>query len=205
MAPGTRRLASSQRFADRLLDAFGQVLPIRRVFKFSGLYVLRKGYSALVLLVGVLLGTQLSSDGAQSPFEQPQGFAAEIAALKQQVLISQLNHPAATERLRGVRYGLEFSQLYTPARLTLERVVRSDQNTHVRLAAVQVLYRFIDDPAVQSALARLCLEQDNPAVQLLMVSQMQQWNPELGSELARKLGQSETTSPKVKQYVSELN
>ena len=130
--------------------------------------------------------------------------SSEVDLLKQQVLLSQLEHPSTSVRLRGVRYGLQFDSLPDDVLEILASVVSEDSNKHVRIAAAQVMLRFIDSKKVQQSLVQLTLNQGDAKVQLMLLGMLSDWDKSSAKQLAEKIRQQPKTTKEVKRWINDL-
>ncbi len=134
---------------------------------------LRPAWSLPALILGVALGASVMwALGAQSEIRR---LSAEVDAMSRLVGLSLLEHPSASERLRGVSWSVR-----APAD---DRVVaallaslREDPNVNVRLAALEALSRRVDSPAVRSGLIEALPRQRSPVLQVALIEVLKQEN-----------------------------
>jgi HEAT repeat protein len=89
--------------------------------------------------------------------------------MRQTVALSLLDRPSASERLLGVSYSSEVAHPTGKTLTALFETLDSDENTNVRLAAVEALYLFRDEPGVKDNLVHSLGVQNAPQVQVALI------------------------------------
>ncbi len=102
--------------------------------------------------------------------------ANELAVLKREMretkgmMMALLrNNQSASQRMLGANVALTISEADDEIVSALEETMLTDPNTNVRLAALEALSKFIDEPKVRSALAAALSKQDDPVVQIELI------------------------------------
>jgi len=121
---------------------------------------------AATLLVGVLVGTELSRRRDDRQMEE---LRQEVASLHESVTLALLAGSSSSERLRGVSYGREVSAVDERVADALLEALRSDPNVNVRLAALEALRPLAGRPAERPRLVAALDAQSSPLVQLSLV------------------------------------
>jgi len=124
-------------------------------------------FSVFVLLLG--LGTGWVLNGSHGGAGRLTALQNEVQDMRQTVALSLLDRPSASERLRGISYS---SEVRHPAGKTLAALIDTldnDQNTNVRLAAIEALYLFRNEPGVKESLVHSLGVQDAPLVQVGLI------------------------------------
>ena len=96
----------------------------------------------------------------------------QIQSLRQTVALSLLERQSPTSRLEGISWS---SRVERPDRELLSALVTTlndDPNVNVRLASLDALERFADDPSVRKALVNSLSVQDSPLVQIALIDAM---------------------------------
>jgi HEAT repeat protein len=122
----------------------------------------------LVLFCAGVYAGRLSMEKHQpSPdIAQLQG---QVQTLRQTVALSLLDRQSPASRLEGVSWG---SQVEHPDRDLLSALIATlehDQNVNVRLAALDALEKFSNEPVVRQALVHALGNQDSPLVQIALI------------------------------------
>jgi len=118
----------------------------------------RVAAAVALIMVGFWVGDKFS---AHEEVEQVQ---QELVLLK-----SQLQSSSASGRLQAVSNVSETNQSNEEMILTLEAVMKSDPNMHVRTKAVEALGKMSNKEGVLKALTEALLEEREPAVQIAII------------------------------------
>ncbi len=89
--------------------------------------------------------------------------------MRQEMALSLLGRPSATERIQGVGYTAGIEQPNDATLAALFDAVDKDPNPNVRLAAVEALYLFRDRPGVRESLVKSLSVQTYPLVQVALI------------------------------------
>src|SRR5437867_11326010 len=87
----------------------------------------------------------------------------------QLVTLSLLQQQSASERIRGLSWSQRVSQPDPQVLSALLQVLDYDSNANVRLAAVDALQQFSDQPMVRQGLDQAVTRQSSPLVQIALV------------------------------------
>lgn len=136
---------------------------------------LRWAYSVLLLVAGLVGGYRLNS---RSDLAAP-GADTTIAAVladdnEQQMLLTGLENPSATQRLKAVSKSKEIAKANEEVVTALLSTLNSDPNVNVRLATLEALAQLGRDPVVRQGLVRSLTLQDSPLVQSALADVMVQ-------------------------------
>lgn len=134
----------------------------------------------------------------------------EVATLRKELKVTQelvvlglLRKESAAERLKGLQYASHLPELKPEVLRSLVRTLRQDENINVRLAAIETLRAYGQNPKVREAfLARLETASEIPeqlSVMETMVSlRMQEALPQL-----KHLTEDETVDPLIRQKAQQ--
>lgn len=158
-------------------------------------YQLALGF--IPLFIGLTLGYILFS-GSQS-----QGLRREVQEMRQMLAVSLLDQRSTSERLRGVSlsYGLE-----NPDRKTIDALLdtlNNDPSINVRLAAVDALYLYYDNPSVREGIIQSLTLQDSPFLQVALVDLLISVQERQALESFKKLMAANQLDPKVRQKLEQ--
>ena len=137
---------------------------------FSRTMLLKFAYAILFLLVGYVAGTQLSP--VQQYKGQMEEMASEIQQVRQVMMLTLLDNPAASERLKAVRTTHLLSTPNEKIIHALLQTLNSDPNENVRLAAVDALLQFSDDNEIRKRIFESIPNQHSPLLQVTMSEAM---------------------------------
>ncbi len=167
-----------------------------------GLPVLRKpapvyAFSFALLVVGVGAGYFLRESGTAG---RTAALHRELQDMRRTVALSMIDRPLASDRLEGV--GMS-ARLDNPDRKTLQALVDTldrDPNANVRLAAVDALYLFRNDPGVKDSLIRSLGKQESPLVQVALIDLLVDIREARAADALRKLIGKARLAPQVRQH-----
>lgn len=93
----------------------------------------------------------------------------QLADTKQLMLTMLENDQSASQRIRGVNVAMDIPDADDEIVTALLSTMRSDPNTNVRLAALEALSRFQQDPKVRKGLIDALSKQTDPMVQISLI------------------------------------
>lgn len=122
----------------------------------------------------------------------------EVHSMRQTLAVTLLKQPSPGERLKGI--GLS-SETQHPEEGLLEALVQtldSDPNVNVRLAAVDALYLFAENPKVKAELILSLTRQTSPLVQVALVDLLVSLRERRAAAALQQLIRDENLNPEVK-------
>ncbi len=160
----------------------------------------RPAWSIATLLLGIALGASIVS--AVSARNEVQRLSAEVDSMRRVVSLSLLDHPSASERLRGVSWSTRASADERIVEALLGSV-RNDPNVNVRLVALEALAGRIDSPRVRAGLIETLPRQDSPVLQVALAELLDEQNG--SAEIAiRLLLERNDLDPSVRERIESL-
>lgn len=182
----------------RAAQAAAPAAPRRR---FADCFTFRRpafaaSFSAALLLVGLGAGWFLS--GSRAGGASYARLSSEVQDMRQQVALSLLSRPSATERIQGVGYTQEIKNPSDTTLAALFKAVDTDPNPNVRLAAVDALYLFRDRPGVRESLVRSLSAQSYPLVQVALIDFLVEVREAKAVDALEKLIEAGELTPDVK-------
>ncbi len=158
-------------------------------------------FSAFLLLLGVVAGWFLT--GARPGGEKYASLSREVQDMRQQVALSLLSKPSASDRIQGVSYSAEVKNPNDTTLAALFKAVDSDPNPNVRLAAVDALYLFRDRPGVRETLVKSLSAQSYPLVQVALIDFLVEVRETRAIEALKKLIDAGELTPEVKKRAEQ--
>jgi len=157
------------------------------------------GYAlaAALLIIGAGTGYALRSTGISA---RTAALRQEVQDMRQAVALAKIVRPQASERLEGV--GLS-ARLDSPDRATLNALLDTldgDANVNVRLAAVDALYLFRNDPTVRDGLVAALGRQSSPLVQVALIDLLVEIRERRAAETLRGLIGTGRLAPQVRSH-----
>jgi hypothetical protein len=138
---------------------------------------LRLAYSLALLLVGAVGGYWLNNQPKTTSADQQQlaTLATEVSEMRQMMLLTLIDNPSATERLRAVSYTKELDGAADAKVINaLLSTLNHDDNVNVRLATLEALAPLATDPTVRLGLVHALARQESPLVQSALADVMVQ-------------------------------
>jgi hypothetical protein len=148
---------------------------------------LATAFSLLLIAGGVGLGyairrpalattatTAAATDAAQpvSDRQQLAALSTQVHEMREMMMLSLLQNPSASERMRGVSYTSDIKNVNPGMADALLATLNNDPNVNVRLTTLEALTHFANDPKVREGLVQSILEQDSPLVQSALADVM---------------------------------
>jgi hypothetical protein len=136
---------------------------------------LQLGFSLGLLLLGVLAGRQfqpvtpVTNDAAVDRSTEVAQLRDELSQMRQMVALSLMQQQSASERLKGVNWSYELQQPGGEVLAALLNTLMHDNNINVRLATVEALRQFGDQPIVRRGVVQAIGQEESPMVQVALI------------------------------------
>lgn len=127
------------------------------------------GYSTLLLIVGIALGKLLWPAGSETRIDQ---MSAELKSMKEVMMLTLLQQPSATERIKAVSSIDSGSDVDNRVINALIETLNTDPNVNVRLATIESLSGLTQNPQVRQGLVQSIVNQKSPLVQIALADLM---------------------------------
>jgi hypothetical protein len=145
---------------------------IRERFAYNPSY--NWAYSLVLIGLGTLMGFYIGKPDNQSVAYQKQveSLSSEMQEMKQMMMLSMLENPAATERMRGVSYTEQLNQVDDKVIDALLTTLNYDENVNVRIVTLEALIPLANNPKVREGLVQSLITQESPLVQVALADAM---------------------------------
>ncbi len=157
-------------------------------------------FSAFLLLLGIGTGWLLSGGLAAGRISS---LRQEARDMRQTAALSLLEQTSASGRLQGISYSKGLDKPDTRTLGALVNALNTDPNPNVRLAAVEALYLFRNQPGVRDGLVASLATQDSPLVQVALIDLLVEIRDERAAEALKALVQDKKLNPDVKKVAEE--
>ena len=130
---------------------------------------------SLVLVAAGLIGGYFLHQPSQSSLsynKQIDSLSSQVSQIKQVMMLSMLNDPSASQRMRAVSYTDEISKVDLKVIGALFTTLNEDPNVNVRLATLDALVKLAGEPKVREGLVRSINLQDSPLMQTAIADAM---------------------------------
>lgn len=124
-------------------------------------------YAFVLLIVGGFIGSFIGDNSSE--IDQ---LSTEMQSMRQLMMVSMLEGPSATDRLRAVNISSELPASNERAVQALLFTLNNDQNENVRIQTIQALARWGDDPRVREGLIRSIARQESDLVIVALADAM---------------------------------
>ena len=163
--------------------------------------VFQAALSAGLLLVGILIGSSFFK--AQAPSQDLKALRQEVSGLTQTLAVSLMEQTSATERLKGVNLTTVAARPNTEMIDRLLQTASSDPNINVRLAAVDALYLFRDQPKVREGLVQTLSRQDSPLIQVPLIDLFVSMKEKRAVDALKALIENQRLFPEVREKAQQ--
>ncbi len=158
-------------------------------------------FSVFVLMLGI--GTGWLLNGSHGGAARVSALREEAQNMRQTAALSLLSQSSASGRLQGIGYSAEVKKPDAKTLAALIDTLDTDPKPNVRLAAVDALYLFRDQPGVKDSLVRSLAVQDSPLVQVALIDLLVEIRERRAADAFRALVTSKTVNPDVKKRAEE--
>ena len=150
---------------------------------------LRLAYSFILLSVGVGAGYWLNhtNSPAVAYKQQIDTLSTQVQEMRQMMMLSLLENPAASERLRAVSYTQEINHVDEQVIEALLTTLNNDDNVNVRLVTLEALAKLADKAKVREGLVQSITRQESPLVQSALADVMVKLQEKRSIKPLRKL------------------
>ncbi|KPM48728.1 HEAT repeat domain-containing protein [Jiulongibacter sediminis] len=161
---------------------------------------------AVASAIGFYAGRKNSDDLATN--DKVQQLGHEVEEMKQLMMISMLENPMASERMKAVSYTREITDVDEKVIDALLTTLNQDENVNVRLATLEALVEFAEHPKVREGLVQSIITQESPLVQVALADVMTQLQEKRSIEYIKQLlkqnGLNETVKEKLEETITGL-
>jgi hypothetical protein len=134
--------------------------------------IYRAAAAILLVITGVAIGNWISKN--QQREQQIAALEKEVLETKRMMLMMIDNQQSASQRIQGANVALRITKADDEVVSALVKTMNEDPNTNVRLAALEALSKFHEQPHVRKALIESLARQKDPVVQIALIQLMVQ-------------------------------
>ena len=164
-------------------------------------------YSLAVLFIGLFVGYQFNFKKDIAP-QNTEIANTETEKVRSQLVLALLDQPSANKRLQGVNEANKLDNVTESVIAVLFKTLNNDENVNVRLAAVESLSNYVDNPMVREGLVKSIVAQESPLVQIaladLMVLIQEKKSIDPMEELLQQPDINATAKQKLKESIQHL-
>ena len=196
-----------------LTGVISLILAATRLFQFSlwrSQPRLQFFYATVLLVIGLGLGFLLNrpaqTDTAYN--KQINSLSSQVSEMKQMMMLSLLENPSASQRIRAVGYTSEISKVNDKVIDALLTTLNEDPNINVRLITLDALVKLSKEPSVREGLVESISQQESPLMQSaiadVMVKLQERRSIKSLQKLLNKKDLNEMVKTKIEQSIQKL-
>lgn len=160
-------------------------------------------YGIVLLLIGLGMGYYMNSGKNLLGTEPKMVHADETNEVREKLVLTLLEQPSANQRLQGINEAVKFKDADDKVIKALLKTLNNDDNVNVRLAAIESLVNYLDNPIVREGLVASIVEQDSPIVQVTLADLMVALQEKKSIEPFKKLMRTQELNGAVKQKLEK--
>ena len=164
--------------------------------KFASMMRPQLAYGALLLCIGLGVGYILNSG---DDIETKTIANTETEEIRGELVLTLLEQPSANKRLQGVNEANKFKKANDKVIKALLQTLNNDPNVNVRLAAIESLTNYLDNPLVREGLVQSIVKQESPIVQVTLADLMVALQEKKSIEPFKKLMRTKELDESVKE------
>lgn len=174
-------------------------------------WIPRLAYSLLLLGVGLGAGYWIQERRTPDMAQQRQidALSAQVEDMRQTMMLSLLENPSATERLRAVGFTKEINGVDGQVIDALLTTLNNDPNVNVRLVTLEALADLARDARVREGLVQSITRQESPLVQVALADVMVRLQEKRSlkplRQMLRQPGINDLVKSKLEQTIKELS
>ncbi|MEP2772791.1 MAG: HEAT repeat domain-containing protein [Fulvivirga sp.] len=149
-----------------------------------------------ILVVGLLGGYWLTTNSQEK--EQLMALQREMEATKKMVMMALNDQNSASQRMLGVNASYELKTADGDIVDALIETMNTDDNVNVRLAAINALANFKNEPSIRNALIASLEKQEDPIVQITLINLMVEMKEKGAIEELKEIIEDSTNIESVK-------
>lgn len=199
--------AMSENFYTMLNEAKAQKSTDRNAWNLDRIWQLlfgtnsgRLAFGMAVLAIGVVLGRGFSGSAYQNELKS---LSNQMTEMQQMMSMAMLEEESVSERLKGVQMSSQLVSSNKEVTDAMFVTLNNDESTNVRMAALNLLAEYADDPNIREGLINSISEQESPLMQLALAELMVELQEPKAIEEFKEIIEGEYTPEEVKTTLRE--
>ena len=157
------------------------------------------GLAAVLLVLGIFGGTQVTiRPDHQTELYQLRG---EVRQMNQLFTLSLLTQQSASERLKGVAWTFQMDRPDDQVLAALISALKYDPNVNVRLAAVDAIGGFLDNPDVRKEIMTTLPRESSPLVQIALIDVLVRERVRQSADILERMAGDPSVDQTVKKHI----
>lgn len=176
----------------------------KQAFKYKPAY--NWAYALVLLALGGITGYfsgRTTANETLAHQDKVEQLSSEVQEMKQMMMLSMLENPTATERLKAVSYTQELSTVDDQVIDALLTTLNFDQNENVRLVTLEALIQLAHHPKVREGLVQSLLKQESPLMQVALADAMVKLQEKRSVKQFKKLLKKDNLNNSVKSKIEK--
>ncbi len=161
---------------------------------------LQAGYSLIILLIGLGTGYMLLGKSDKTEIT---ALSSEVKEMKSMIMLNLLEKESPTARIKAVTLTQNMVDVDDEIINALFSTLTNDNNTNVRLEALDALVRYSDRPMVRVGLIESLAAQNNPLVQLGLADIMVLLQDKKAKDALQTMLESKDLTEDVREVIKE--
>lgn len=153
-----------------------------------------------LLLIGVLTGNGFGSNEYE---KQLTSLNTQMSDMQEMMMVSMLKETSVSDRLKGIQMSNELVTTNKTVTDALFMTLNNDESTNVRMAALNTLSVYANDPVIREGLIGSILKQESPLLQMALAELMVDLQEKKSIDAFEKLVGSENTPEEIKINLQE--
>lgn len=134
---------------------------------------------------------------------QVDSLSAQMRDMREMMMLSLLENPSASERIRAVGYTNEINKANDKVIEALLTTLNNDPNVNVRLMTLNALMHYTDNAIVREGLVQSIVNQESPLVQSAMADAMLKMQEKKAVPSLKKLLEQKQINTQVKAKIEQ--
>jgi HEAT repeats len=147
-------------------------------------------------------GNESKADAATA--SQVQALSEQLREMRQMMMLSLLQNPSASERMRAASYASESRTISPDILSALLTTLNNDPNVNVRLTTLDALTQYARNAAVREGLIQSILQQDSPLMQAALADVMLKLQEKRAVPSFKKLLQEKGLNDMVRSRIEQV-
>ena len=135
---------------------------------------------------------------------QVQALSEQLREMRQMMMLSLLQNPSASERMRAASYASESKTINPDILSALLTTLNNDPNVNVRLTTLDALTQYARNAAVREGLIQSILQQDSPLMQAALADVMLKLQEKRAVPSFKKLLQEKGLNDMVRSRIEQV-
>jgi len=152
--------------------------------------------SIILFLAGFLAGRIQKENNLK--YQEIAALRSEVNETKNLMILSLLKQQSASKRIQAASYAEKLEDLQPEVMDALLQSLNTDQSTNVRLASLEALSKYTDNPFIRTELVKAFDQESDPVIQVNMINLMVLLNEKSSAQILQRLLDDDNTELIVK-------